>query len=67
LLFVALLFSYFFKKVISSIFQVKEHGLRQAQYLGGYRYVTSVMRYDFKSMDGLKKKLEFFHPLEKMG
>jgi len=45
---------------------VKEHGLRQAQYLGGYRYVTSVQRYDFKSLDKLQKLLEFHHPMEKM-
>lgn len=45
---------------------VKELGLREAQYLGGYRYVTSVQRYDFKSIDDLQKKLEFHHPMEKM-
>jgi site-specific recombinase XerD len=45
---------------------VKEHGLREAQYLGGYRYVTSVQRYDFKSLDKLHKLLEFHHPMEKM-
>lgn len=44
---------------------VKELGLRQAQYLGGYRYVTSVQRYDFKSIDDLKMKLEYNHPMEK--
>lgn len=46
---------------------VKELGLRQAQYLGGYRYVTSVQRYDFKSIDDLKLKLEYNHPMEKFG
>jgi len=45
---------------------VKEHGLREAQYLGGYKYVTSVQRYDFKSLDKLQKLLEFHHPMEKM-
>jgi hypothetical protein len=45
---------------------VKELGLREAQYLSGYRYVTSVQRYDFKSIDDLQKKLEFHHPMEKM-
>lgn len=44
---------------------VKELGLRQAQYLGGYRYVTSVQRYDFKSVDDLKMKLEYHHPMER--
>lgn len=44
---------------------VKELGLRQAQYLGGYRYVTSVQRYDFKSIDDLKMKLEYNHPMER--
>ncbi|WP_157813386.1 hypothetical protein [Flavobacterium sp. 5] len=44
---------------------VKELGLRQAQYLGGYRYVTSVQRYDFKSIDDLKLKLECNHPMER--
>ncbi len=46
---------------------VKELGLRQAQYLGGYRYVTSVQRYDFKSVDDLKMKLEYHHPMERFG
>jgi len=45
---------------------VKDHGLRQAQYLGGYKYVTSVQRYDFKSIDDLQKKLEYHHPMEKL-
>jgi site-specific recombinase XerD len=44
---------------------VKELGLRQAQYLGGYRYVTSVQRYDSKSIDDLKLKLEYNHPMER--
>jgi len=44
---------------------VKELRLRQAQYLGGYRYVTSVQRYDFKSVDDLKMKLEYNHPMER--
>tara|TARA_B100002051_G_C16521130_1_gene527785 strand:- start:168 stop:803 length:636 start_codon:yes stop_codon:yes gene_type:complete len=42
---------------------VKEHGLRDAQYLGGYKYVTSVQRYDFKSIDDLKSELEVLHPM----
>lgn len=42
---------------------VKEHGLRDAQYLGGYKYVTSVQRYDFKSIDDLKTELEQLHPM----
>ncbi|MDA6070853.1 hypothetical protein NJT12_14640 [Flavobacterium sp. AC] len=33
---------------------ITELGLRHAQYLGGYRYVTSVQRYDFKSINDLK-------------
>lgn len=45
---------------------VRELGLREAQYLGGYRYVTSVQRYDFKSVDDLQKLLAFHHPMEKM-
>lgn len=53
-----------FKQSRMSIW-VKELGLRQAQYLGGYRYVTSVQRYDFKSIDDLKLKLEYNHPMEK--
>ncbi len=46
---------------------VKELGLRRAQYLGGYKYVTSVQRYDFKSIDDLQKKLEYHHPMERFG
>jgi site-specific recombinase XerD len=55
-----------FKQSRMSIW-IKELGLRQAQYLGGYRYVTSVQRYDFKSIDDLKLKLEYNHPMEKFG
>lgn len=43
---------------------VTTNGLRQAQYWGGFRYVTSVKRYDFKSVAELKEKLRFIHPLE---
>ena len=42
-------------------------GQRQAQYWGGFRYVTSVQRYDFKSVAELKEKLRFIHPLERLG
>lgn len=45
---------------------VKEHGLRQALYLGGYGYITSDQRYDSKNIDDLQKKLEYHHPMEKM-
>jgi len=45
---------------------VAEKGLREAQYLGGYKFVTSVKRYDFKSVENLKKKLNYAHPLERI-
>lgn len=55
-----------FKQSRMSIW-IKDLGLRQVQYLGGYRYVTSVQRYDLKSIDDLKMKLEYNHPMEKFG
>jgi site-specific recombinase XerD len=45
---------------------VAKEGLREAQYLGDYKYVTSVMRCDFKSIEELKKKLDFYPPLERI-
>ena len=46
---------------------VKEHGLRETQYMCGFRYVSSVERYVTKDMDALKNKLRLIHPLEQLG
>lgn len=46
---------------------VKELGQREAQYLGGYKYVSSLERYDTNTLDELENKLEFHHPMEQMG
>ena len=37
---------------------VKELGQRQAQYLGGYKYVSSLERYDTNALEDLEKEVE---------
>lgn len=42
---------------------VKEHGLRQAQYMAGHRFVSSTERYNEDKLDGLKNELKMYHPI----
>lgn len=42
---------------------VKEHGLRQAQYMSGHRYVSSTERYDVAKLEGLKEEINRCFPL----
>ncbi len=46
---------------------VKELGQRQAQYLGGYKYVSSLERYDTNALEDLENKLDYHHPMERLG
>jgi integrase/recombinase XerD len=41
---------------------VKTHGLRQAQYMSGHRFVSSTERYDADKTEGLKEEIKMFHP-----
>lgn len=42
---------------------VKEHGLRQAQYMSGHRYVSSTERYNEDKLEGLKAEMEKHFPI----
>ncbi len=53
--------------MITQLIWVKELGQRQVQYLGGYRYVGSLERYDTNTLDELENKLDYHHPMERLG
>lgn len=42
---------------------VKEEGLRKAQYLAGFRRVSSAERYQKADLSDLKKQVDLCHPL----
>ena len=46
---------------------LKKYGVRQAQYLSGLRYPTSLSRYKKTDIDNLKNKLKLVHPMERLG
>lgn len=41
---------------------VQQHGLRQAQYMSGHKYVSSTERYSIDKMEGLKAEIEQHFP-----
>jgi len=43
---------------------LKNHNLRQVQYMSGHKYVSSTERYQLNNLDTLKSKLEKHHPLQ---
>lgn len=43
---------------------VKQHGLRQAQYLGGFKSVRGIEYYQTQSLKDLQQQLEQCHPLK---
>lgn len=43
---------------------LKNHNLRQVQYMAGHKYVSSTERYQLNNLDNLQKKLEIHHPLQ---
>lgn len=43
---------------------VKEEGLRKAQYLAGFKKVSSAERYQKASLEDLKKQVQEYHPLQ---
>ncbi|NJO00937.1 MAG: tyrosine-type recombinase/integrase [Bacteroidia bacterium] len=45
----------------------REEGLRKAQYLAGFRCVSSVERYQAATLDDLKAQVALHHPLERKG
>jgi site-specific recombinase XerD len=44
---------------------VKELGIRKAQYFSGMKYASSLLRYQMKDTDSLKRALQVVHPLER--
>jgi len=42
---------------------LKNHNLRQVQYMAGHKHVSSTERYQLNNLDNLHSKLEKFHPL----
>jgi integrase/recombinase XerD len=43
---------------------LKNHNLRQVQYMSGHKYVSSTERYQLNNLDELQSKLEKYHPLK---
>ena len=44
---------------------LKDHNLRQVQYMAGHKYVSSTERYQLNNLDKLQSRLEKYHPLNK--
>lgn len=53
------------KQIRASVitYWLKNHNLRQVQYMAGHKYVSSTERYQLNNLDSLQSKLEKFHPL----
>jgi len=43
---------------------VREHGIRQAQYMAGFNYASSMERYKNEDIEGLKQQINKYHPLK---
>lgn len=54
------------KQIRASVitYWLKNHNLRQVQYMAGHKYVGSTERYQLNNLDKLQSKLEKFHPLK---
>ncbi len=54
-----------FKQVRASVIThwLKQHNLRQVQYMAGHKYVSSTEAYKVNNLDDLKEDVEHFHPL----
>jgi integrase/recombinase XerD len=42
---------------------LKNHNLRQVQYMAGHKYVSSTERYQQNNIEDLQKEVNKFHPL----
>jgi integrase/recombinase XerD len=42
---------------------LRQHNLRQVQYLAGHRYISSTEAYQQNEMEGLTEEVNKFHPL----
>ncbi|MBL7760518.1 MAG: tyrosine-type recombinase/integrase [Sediminibacterium sp.] len=43
---------------------LKQHHLRQVQYMAGHKYVSSTQRYQLNNLDDLKTELQQHHPMK---
>ena len=43
---------------------VKEHGLRKAQYMAGFKSISGIERYKTQHLEDLQKQLQNYHPLQ---
>ena len=43
---------------------VKEHGLRKAQYLAGFKQVSTVEEYQTEDLENLQEQINIHHPLQ---
>ncbi len=55
------------KQIRASVitYWLKNHNLRQVQYMAGHKYVSSTERYRLNNLDKLQEKLDKLHPLNK--
>lgn len=53
------------KQIRSSVIThwLKQHHLRQVQYMAGHKYVSSTQRYQLNNLDDLKNELQQHHPM----
>lgn len=53
------------KQIRSSVitYWLKNHNLRQVQYMAGHKYVSSTERYKLNNLENLQSQLEKLHPL----
>ena len=43
---------------------LKQHNLREVQYMAGHRYVSTTESYRQNEMEGLKEEIMQYHPLD---
>jgi integrase/recombinase XerD len=56
------------KQIRASVitYWLKNHNLRQVQYMAGHKYVSSTERYQLNNLDNLQSKLDKYHPLSNL-
>ncbi len=43
---------------------LKQHHLRQVQYMAGHKYLSSTQRYQVSNLDELQNEVEQHHPMK---
>ncbi len=56
------------KQIRASVitYWLKNHNLRQVQYMAGHKYVSSTEKYQLNNLDSLQNKLDKYHPLNNL-